>query len=169
MPASARSLAKRRRFQETRVQACAICARRWMSAQAFVDQCVTVAQRRQADSGRCGEGQTIRQRAGRPCDGSMRATPRWQWLSWMSIQISRMYTRGPSVAHLCRHVPKSCARSSRGQSAWIHARRRTGLIMRVAFVGLGVMGYPMAGYLAKAGHDVTVYTTHSSESEHWCR
>ena len=27
----------------------------------------------------------------------------------------------------------------------------------VAFIGLGVMGYPMAGYLAKAGHRVTVY------------
>ncbi|MDR2153904.1 MAG: NAD(P)-dependent oxidoreductase [Burkholderiaceae bacterium] len=28
---------------------------------------------------------------------------------------------------------------------------------RVAFIGLGVMGYPMAGHLAKAGHEVTVY------------
>ena len=27
----------------------------------------------------------------------------------------------------------------------------------VAFLGLGVMGYPMAGHLAKAGHHVTVY------------
>ena len=26
-----------------------------------------------------------------------------------------------------------------------------------AFIGLGVMGYPMAGFLAKAGHNVTVY------------
>ena len=26
-----------------------------------------------------------------------------------------------------------------------------------AFIGLGVMGYPMAGHLAKAGHKVTVY------------
>ncbi|HBD36402.1 MAG TPA: oxidoreductase, partial [Cupriavidus sp.] len=29
--------------------------------------------------------------------------------------------------------------------------------MRVAFLGLGVMGYPMAGHLAAKGHDVTVY------------
>ena len=29
--------------------------------------------------------------------------------------------------------------------------------MRVAFIGLGVMGYPMAGHLARAGHEVTVY------------
>ena len=29
--------------------------------------------------------------------------------------------------------------------------------MRLAFLGLGVMGYPMAGHLAKAGHDVTVF------------
>jgi len=26
----------------------------------------------------------------------------------------------------------------------------------VAFIGLGVMGYPMAGYISKAGHNVTV-------------
>ncbi len=29
--------------------------------------------------------------------------------------------------------------------------------MRISFIGLGVMGYPMAGYLAKAGHEVVVY------------
>jgi 3-hydroxyisobutyrate dehydrogenase len=29
---------------------------------------------------------------------------------------------------------------------------------KVAWIGLGVMGYPMAGHLAKAGHDVTVLT-----------
>jgi 3-hydroxyisobutyrate dehydrogenase len=28
---------------------------------------------------------------------------------------------------------------------------------KVAWIGLGVMGYPMAGHLAKAGHDVTVF------------
>jgi len=40
--------------------------------------------------------------------------------------------------------------------------------MRVAFVGLGVMGYPMAGFLAKAGHDVVVYNRTTSKAEHWC-
>ena len=29
--------------------------------------------------------------------------------------------------------------------------------MNVSFLGLGVMGYPMAGHLARAGHKVTVY------------
>ena len=28
---------------------------------------------------------------------------------------------------------------------------------KVAFLGLGVMGYPMAGHLSKVGYDVTVY------------
>jgi len=37
----------------------------------------------------------------------------------------------------------------------------------VAFIGLGVMGYPMAGYLAKAGHRVTVYNRTSSRAEQW--
>jgi 3-hydroxyisobutyrate dehydrogenase-like beta-hydroxyacid dehydrogenase len=41
--------------------------------------------------------------------------------------------------------------------------------MRVAFVGLGVMGYPMAGYLVKAGHDVTVYNRTVEKAEKWCQ
>ncbi len=38
---------------------------------------------------------------------------------------------------------------------------------RVAFVGLGVMGFPMAGHLANAGHDVTVYNRTSSRADAW--
>ena len=39
--------------------------------------------------------------------------------------------------------------------------------MRVAFVGLGVMGYPMAGYLARAGHDTVVYNRTVEKAESW--
>jgi len=39
--------------------------------------------------------------------------------------------------------------------------------MQVAFVGLGVMGYPMAGYLAKAGHETVVYNRTASKAEQW--
>jgi len=39
---------------------------------------------------------------------------------------------------------------------------------KVAFVGLGVMGYPMAGHLkAKGGHEVTVYNRTSAKAEKW--
>ncbi|MFN4099015.1 MAG: NAD(P)-dependent oxidoreductase [Pararhodobacter sp.] len=38
---------------------------------------------------------------------------------------------------------------------------------RVAFLGLGVMGYPMAGHLAKAGHQVTVYNRTAAKAEKW--
>jgi 3-hydroxyisobutyrate dehydrogenase len=38
----------------------------------------------------------------------------------------------------------------------------------VAFLGLGVMGYPMAGHLARAGHRVTVYNRTASKSIAWC-
>ncbi|MDP1567174.1 MAG: NAD(P)-binding domain-containing protein, partial [Polaromonas sp.] len=38
----------------------------------------------------------------------------------------------------------------------------------VAFLGLGVMGYPMAGHLALAGHSVTVYNRTASKSIAWC-
>jgi 3-hydroxyisobutyrate dehydrogenase-like beta-hydroxyacid dehydrogenase len=41
--------------------------------------------------------------------------------------------------------------------------------MRIAFIGLGVMGYPMAGYLAKSGHDVTVYNRTTAKAEAWCQ
>ena len=39
---------------------------------------------------------------------------------------------------------------------------------KVAFLGLGVMGYPMAGHLALAGHQVTVYNRTASKSAAWC-
>ncbi len=38
---------------------------------------------------------------------------------------------------------------------------------RVAFLGLGVMGYPMAGHLAAAGHDVTVYNRSGAKAAAW--
>lgn len=37
----------------------------------------------------------------------------------------------------------------------------------VAFLGLGVMGYPMAGHLRKAGHSVTVYNRTTAKAEKW--
>ena len=40
--------------------------------------------------------------------------------------------------------------------------------MKAAFIGLGVMGYPMAGYLANAGHHVTVYNRTDSKAAQWC-
>ncbi|GAA6142887.1 NAD(P)-dependent oxidoreductase [Hydrogenophaga sp. 5NK40-0174] len=39
---------------------------------------------------------------------------------------------------------------------------------KVAFLGLGVMGYPMAGHLAKAGHQVVVYNRTAAKAEQWC-
>ncbi len=40
---------------------------------------------------------------------------------------------------------------------------------KVSFIGLGVMGYPMAGYLQKAGHDVTVYNRTTAKAEKWAK
>jgi 3-hydroxyisobutyrate dehydrogenase-like beta-hydroxyacid dehydrogenase len=37
----------------------------------------------------------------------------------------------------------------------------------VAFLGLGVMGYPMAGHLARAGHHVTVYNRTAKKADQW--
>ena len=38
---------------------------------------------------------------------------------------------------------------------------------KVSYIGLGVMGYPMAGYLAKAGHPVTVFNRTAARAERW--
>jgi 3-hydroxyisobutyrate dehydrogenase len=38
---------------------------------------------------------------------------------------------------------------------------------RVAFLGLGVMGHPMAGHLARAGHQVTVYNRSAAKAQDW--
>jgi 3-hydroxyisobutyrate dehydrogenase-like beta-hydroxyacid dehydrogenase len=40
--------------------------------------------------------------------------------------------------------------------------------MQVAFVGLGVMGFPMAGHLAASGYDVTVYNRAAPRADAWC-
>lgn len=40
---------------------------------------------------------------------------------------------------------------------------------RVAFIGLGVMGFPMAGHLARAGHTVTVYNRSTAKAEAWVK
>jgi len=39
----------------------------------------------------------------------------------------------------------------------------------VAFIGLGVMGYPMAGYISKGGHNVTVFNRTKSKAENWIK
>ena len=38
---------------------------------------------------------------------------------------------------------------------------------KVSFIGLGVMGYPMAGYISKAGHNVTVYNRTAAKADKW--
>ena len=40
---------------------------------------------------------------------------------------------------------------------------------KVSFIGLGVMGYPMAGYISKAGHNVTVYNRTKSKAQKWIK
>ena len=40
---------------------------------------------------------------------------------------------------------------------------------KVSFIGLGVMGYPMAGYISKDGHNVTVYNRTRSKAEKWAK
>ena len=40
---------------------------------------------------------------------------------------------------------------------------------QVAFIGLGVMGYPMAGHLSKAGYQTRVYNRTAAKAEQWCQ
>jgi 3-hydroxyisobutyrate dehydrogenase len=43
----------------------------------------------------------------------------------------------------------------------------SGTAKKTAFIGLGVMGFPMAGHLARAGHDVTVYNRNPAKAAQW--
>ncbi|MEM9784112.1 MAG: NAD(P)-binding domain-containing protein, partial [Pseudomonadota bacterium] len=43
----------------------------------------------------------------------------------------------------------------------------TPTMAKVTFLGLGVMGYPMAGHLVAKGHDVTVYNRTAAKAETW--
>lgn len=40
--------------------------------------------------------------------------------------------------------------------------------MKVSFIGLGTMGYPMAGHVSNAGHSVVVYNRSTHKAQHWC-
>ncbi|WP_415776518.1 NAD(P)-dependent oxidoreductase [Sneathiella sp. HT1-7] len=46
-------------------------------------------------------------------------------------------------------------------------RRRVNMGEKAAFIGLGVMGYPMAGFLQKAGYEMTVYNRTTAKAEKW--
>ena len=66
----------------------------------------------------------------------------------------------------CAIVRKRARRSC--ISAAIMPVSMSGHVMAdVAFIGLGVMGYPMAGHLASAGHRVTVYNRTTEKAEKW--
>ena len=39
--------------------------------------------------------------------------------------------------------------------------------MKIGFIGLGVMGHPMAGHLARAGHRTTVYNRTAAKAAQW--
>ena len=51
-------------------------------------------------------------------------------------------------------------RSARHEISWRQ-------IVKLAFLGLGVMGFPMAGHLARAGHEVTVYNRSAAKAAKW--
>jgi 3-hydroxyisobutyrate dehydrogenase len=48
-----------------------------------------------------------------------------------------------------------------------HLNRNLDIMAKIAFLGLGVMGYPMAGHIAAAGHEVTVYNRTAAKAEAW--
>src|SRR5207302_5625147 len=71
-------------------------------------------------------------------------------------------TRGRKPAHWRRRKRKS--RGLRG------AAREEDTMAKVAFLGLGVMGHPMAGHLLKkGGHEVTVYNRSAAKSGAWVK
>jgi 3-hydroxyisobutyrate dehydrogenase len=56
---------------------------------------------------------------------------------------------------------------SQATCVWLSGKRGIERMARVAFIGLGVMGFPMAGHLARAGHDVCVYNRSPAKAQSW--
>src|SRR5262249_47005315 len=90
--------------------------------------------------------------------------------------------KAPSQAAITRAGPlrhRGAQRPARGGPRWrapdsrpLHNHRRCeqGVAMdakKVAFIGLGVMGFPMAGHLARAGHAMTVYNRSAAKARQW--
>ncbi|MCH7709194.1 MAG: NAD(P)-dependent oxidoreductase, partial [Myxococcales bacterium] len=77
---------------------------------------------------------------------------------------------GRSLALRQRRLPQTLRASNSRRGKTVRSRhRRSSQQMgeKVAFIGLGVMGHPMAGHLARAGHKVTVYNRTRSRAEQW--
>ena len=80
------------------------------------------------------------------------------------------------LARLCHPAPFEGRGAPRGRSCACYvplrsraaARAEGSCPMRIAFLGLGVMGAPMAGHLAAAGHDVRVYNRTEERARRWC-
>src|SRR6202795_3495552 len=71
------------------------------------------------------------------------------------------------MAHLPRSQPNiSPLRSIKRRIPEPESRGKDPMA-KVAFLGLGVMGYPMAGHLKTKGHDVTVYNRTAARAEKW--
>src|SRR3990167_8944324 len=49
------------------------------------------------------------------------------------------------------------------------APKRAANPVKAAFIGLGVMGFPMAGHLKRAGHDLTVYNRTAAKARAWAK
>src|SRR5690606_16956350 len=95
----------------------------------------------------------------------------------------RVHGRVPDLSHVpeCQGIPH-LRRQLRGHAGDHRAFPRAGPaeeaagggifpecgIVKVAFIGLGVMGYPMAGHLAASGHEVTVYNRTAAKADAWC-
>ena len=50
-----------------------------------------------------------------------------------------------------------------------HKQSTREVMAKTAFIGLGVMGYPMAGHLKAAGHDVVVYNRNQAKADAWAK
>lgn len=75
------------------------------------------------------------------------------------LALTHAHARRFTHLFLKRHI----SMSSTAQKSYETASPR-----KVAFLGLGVMGYPMAGHLAQAGHEVTVYNRSTAKAQAWC-
>src|SRR5687768_12319014 len=80
--------------------------------------------------------------------------------AWMSPRVTGIGLRGAGLAMTSGSRPSGAPRK---QALCPEA------MARIAFIGLGVMGGPMARHLGKAGHNVVVYNRTLERAQEWVR
>ena len=91
----------------------------------------------------------------------------WLWYGIRLASLPLIVANGVTLALVLAILVLKLRYGATPRASARARHRNQGATMKLAFLGLGVMGYPMAGHLARAGHDVTVYNRTPPKAAKW--